>query len=76
MNGEELLDVPVARAVAGCPAAARVFLDRRMACVGCPFARFETVAEVAAVYGVNPLELARALERSAAAGATLEGVLR
>jgi hybrid cluster-associated redox disulfide protein len=28
------------------PAAARVFIERRMGCVGCTFARFETVAEV------------------------------
>jgi hybrid cluster-associated redox disulfide protein len=76
MNGEELLDVPVADVVAGCPAAARVFLDRRMACVGCPFARFETVAEVAAVYGVNPLDLARALADAAPATAAHEGALQ
>ncbi len=75
MNGEELLNLPVAEVVAGCPAAARVFLDRRMACVGCPFARFETVADVAAVYGVESLELARALAGAVAAGAVCEGVL-
>ena len=43
------------------PAAAQVFLDRRMSCVGCPFARFETVADVAATYRMDPTELATAL---------------
>ena len=40
------------------PAAARVFLDRRMSCVGCTFAPFETVGEAARVYGIDPLALA------------------
>ena len=47
--------------LAECPAAARVFLERGMGCVGCTFARFETVAEVAAVYGCDPYDLARSL---------------
>lgn len=32
------------------PDATRAFLRRRMACPGCPLARFETVAEVCAIY--------------------------
>lgn len=40
------------------PAIARVFIDRRMACVGCPFAHLETVAEAAAAYGIGVRELA------------------
>ncbi len=43
------------------PAAAQVFIRRGMGCVGCAFARFETVAEVAAVYGFDACELAMAL---------------
>ena len=43
------------------PAAARVFIERGMGCVGCAFARFETVSEVAAVYGCDAHELARSL---------------
>jgi hybrid cluster-associated redox disulfide protein len=35
------------------PAAAAAFAVREMACVGCPMARFETLAEVAAAYGVE-----------------------
>ena len=43
------------------PAAARVFIERRMGCVGCPFARLETVAEAARVYGIDGLEFANCL---------------
>lgn len=32
------------------PAAARVFIRRRMGCVGCAMARFETIADVCRVY--------------------------
>jgi len=60
----ELLDAVVAD-LAMSPAVARVFLDRGMACVGCPFARFETVADIAAVYGLDPLELAGNLAAAA-----------
>ena len=32
------------------PATAQVFVDRRLACVGCDLARFETLADVCAIY--------------------------
>ncbi|ACZ38066.1 DUF1858 domain-containing protein [Sphaerobacter thermophilus] len=32
------------------PVAATVFLRRRMHCVGCSMARFETIADVCAIY--------------------------
>ena len=32
------------------PATARVFIRRRMACVGCEIARFESVADVCEIY--------------------------
>jgi hybrid cluster-associated redox disulfide protein len=37
------------------PRAARVLVNHGMHCVGCAIARFETLAEVCAVYGV-PVE--------------------
>jgi len=37
------------------PSAAAVFIQYRMACVGCAFARFETLAEACANYG-EPIE--------------------
>jgi hybrid cluster-associated redox disulfide protein len=36
------------------PAAAAVFVRRGMACVGCSMAPFETLVEVASVYGQEP----------------------
>ena len=41
-NVEELID--------RYPSTARVFVSRRMACVGCEVARFETVADVCEIY--------------------------
>jgi hybrid cluster-associated redox disulfide protein len=32
------------------PLAAQVFVGRRMHCVGCPIARFETLAEACGIY--------------------------
>jgi len=44
--------VTVNEVLARWPAAARVFLRRSMACVGCAMAPFDTIGEAAAVYGV------------------------
>lgn len=38
------------------PSAAPVFIRRRMGCVGCGMARFESLAEVCAAYAI-PLEV-------------------
>ena len=61
MNPTTLLNTFVADVLAAEPAAARVFIDHRMACVGCTFAPFETVAEVAQTYGIDAWELAHSL---------------
>ena len=61
VNPASLLNTLVADLVAAHPAAARVFIDRQMGCVGCVFAPFETVAEVAEVYGIDAWELANSL---------------
>jgi hybrid cluster-associated redox disulfide protein len=44
----------VAEVVARCPGAAQAFTRLRMACVGCAMAPFETVAEAAAAYRLEP----------------------
>jgi hybrid cluster-associated redox disulfide protein len=49
------------------PATARVFVRRRMACVDCPLARFESVADVCHIYR-QPLDDLLAELRAAAAG--------
>ena len=55
----------IADALAAYPAAARVLLARRMHCIGCDVARFETIADACAVYGVEPEELIADIRRSA-----------
>jgi len=39
------------------PMAARVFLRRRMACVGCAMSRFDTLGDAARIYGIPEIEL-------------------
>lgn len=58
-------DMTVEQLLTAWPQTARVFLDRRMACVGCPVAAFETIEEVAAVYEQDPEALIAALKRCA-----------
>lgn len=65
VNATELLDVLVSDAMATGPAAVQVFREHGMSCPGCPFAPFETVAEVARIYGLDAGTLAADL---AAAG--------
>jgi len=43
----------VAEVLAHWPQAIPIFFHHRMACVGCPIASFETLAEIAAVYNLN-----------------------
>ena len=74
MTPSDLLDMPVSEVLAMVPTAARIFLDRGMSCPGCPFSPFETVADVALVYGVDPNTLAAALLE--AAGVTAPGAMQ
>lgn len=46
------------------PHLTRVFLDRRMACPGCPMARFEVVADAADAYRIPREEWLAALRRA------------
>lgn len=59
-------DLTVTQLLRRWPLAAAVFVRRGMACVGCSMAPFETLAEVASVYGQDPVgflaELAEASE--------------
>ncbi len=49
-SGQISSEMNVDEVVSRYPAAARVFVRRRMACVGCQVARFETVAEACRAY--------------------------
>ncbi len=59
-------DTLVADALARWPAAASVFLHRRMACPGCAMAPLMTLGEAAASYGVDAARLLEDIARAAA----------
>ena len=61
VTSAELLATLVSDVLAANPAAAQVFVEYRMGCVGCTFAPFETVAEVARVYGIESCALVNSL---------------
>jgi hybrid cluster-associated redox disulfide protein len=61
VTSELVLNMLVSDVLTAAPAAAGVFVGQRMGCVGCAFARFETVGEVADVYGLDPQYLASLL---------------
>ncbi len=46
------------------PATISVFIRHCAACVGCPFAPFETLAEIPTVYGLQLDELLRELQQT------------
>jgi hybrid cluster-associated redox disulfide protein len=64
----QVLNALLSDVLAENPATAGVFVGRGMGCVGCPFARFETVADAAATYQLNPDEFARALAEALRGG--------
>lgn len=49
----------MAELLAGWPAARTAVARRGMACMGCPMAPFETLAEAADAYGIDARELLR-----------------
>lgn len=55
VEGRVLKGLVVAEVLSRWPQVIPVFLSHRMACVGCAAAPFETVAEVAGIYGL-PLD--------------------
>jgi hybrid cluster-associated redox disulfide protein len=52
-DSQLLTDFTVAEVMDRWPQTIPFFFRYRMACVGCPIAPFETLAEVAAIYGLN-----------------------
>ncbi len=51
------LDRTIEETLAAWPAAAHILLRRRMQCVGCSMARFDTLGDAARIYGVPAAEL-------------------
>lgn len=62
-------DLSVEEVIRRWPAVARVFVQRRMHCVGCDIAPFETVTEACHIYG-QPLAAVLAELREAAGAST------
>lgn len=68
MTKYQLIDMSLSEIMARWPPTIRVFIDRRMHCVGCPIAPFHTVVEAAAEHGQYLTDLADDLEAKAAQG--------
>lgn len=58
-----MADLTVAEVMDRWPQTIPVFSRYRMACVGCAVAAFETLAEVAAIYGLNLSRFLNELEQ-------------
>ena len=67
-------DLTAAEVLERWPETIPVFFRYRMACVGCPIAPFETVADVAAIYGLDREclvnELRQTIQREPGCGPT------
>lgn len=59
MRAEPTIHTTMADLLAGWPSARAPLTRHGMACLGCPMARFETLGEAAAAYGVNARTLLR-----------------
>ena len=71
MTATAVLELTVADVLLRIPGAAQVFTTRGMSCVGCAFAPFETVSDVARIYGFDAGELATALSRAGSPETTI-----
>ena len=59
-----LSHLSVAEVMQRWPATVPVFIRHCLACVGCPFAPFETLAEIPAIYGVHLDDFMRELQQT------------
>jgi hybrid cluster-associated redox disulfide protein len=64
MTAQPTLELTMADLIDRWPAAAPVLTRYGMACVGCGMAKFETIAEATAAYGVDPQAFLRAIARA------------
>ena len=53
MNATELDELTVSEIMRRWPATMRLFIDRRLLCVGCPIAPFHTLTDVAREHGIT-----------------------
>ncbi len=62
---EQIMGLSIRELLDRWPSMAGVFIGQRMACVGCPMARFENIREAADNYGLDVTILAARLALSA-----------
>lgn len=74
MRTDELEELSVSEIMRRWPATMRLFIDRRLLCVGCPIAPFHTLTDVAAEHGVDHDDLVEAVLEVANAGDGPTGV--
>ena len=53
MNATQLDELTVSEIMRRWPATMRLFIDRRLLCVGCPIAPFHTLTDVAREHGIT-----------------------
>lgn len=62
MRHISLIDMSVGEIMARWPGTIRLFLARRMHCVGCPISPFHTLADAATEHGLDGAALLAAIE--------------
>lgn len=61
MRGTAIETLTLAEIMSTCPSTIRLFIDRRLHCVGCPIAPFHTLLDAALEHGMPPEELIAAV---------------
>jgi hybrid cluster-associated redox disulfide protein len=61
MIASEIEDLTVSEIMTRWPATMRLFIDRRLLCVGCPIAPFHLLSDVAIEHGVDLADLVAAV---------------
>ena len=62
MRNPDIVDLSLAEIMSSWPSTIRVFLDRRMHCVGCPIAPFHTLIDAADEHGLLIAQLVSDVE--------------
>lgn len=65
MTSTRMFDLSVAEIISRWPTTTRIFIDRRMHCVGCPISPFHNLLDAAEEHGLEYRELVAAVEEQA-----------
>ena len=61
MRDTAIETLTLAEIMSTCPSTIRLFIDRRLRCVGCPIAPFHTLLDAALEHGIPPEDLTMAV---------------